>query len=324
VTCGGGREVWNSCRDSSQSFSNECSNHECPQGCTGAKIFADIDSASGTCSKYCGGNGIITVAHCSGDTSLDVVTACGTLACREGCGTGDREFSEWSDPPVGHFGAYQLTRTSCGSGLRETGWRFMPGWRPIQLTLRRDHQFVVRVYFPAVFAPGSYATPAAIVSLERATIDAHMSKSLTISFQYSVPHEGLVPWETSFYSHQATMSSLSMMGSGLGVQYEKTKNLAAYFEISSKDLPGFEFTRNVHDNYTYRVTCRVDDLTTHSNEHVMNLKHLDTIPCEGVWSTCVNGLQMFTQTIERFPSESNGCSCGGTSSSGGSAWRRLP
>jgi hypothetical protein len=305
ATCGGGQEVWNSCRDSSQSFTTVCNNHDCPQGCTGSKIFADIDSAAGACSKYCGGSGIITAAHCSGDTSLDVVTACGTLACPEGCGTGDREFSEWSEPPRHQLGAYQLTRTSCGSGLRETGWRFVPGWRPIQLTIRMDHQFVVRIYFPAVSSPGLYDNIADIVREEQATIDAYMSKILNISFQYSVPNEGAVPWETPFYSHQATMSSLSTMGSGLGVQYDATKNLAAYFEISSKDLPSFDFTRNVHDNYTYRVTCRVDHLETLSNEHLMNLNHLDTIPCEGVWSTCVNGLQMFTQTVERFPSEHN-------------------
>jgi len=301
-TCAGGTQEEISCIDSDVTTTLVCNTHDCPEGCTGASRYADIDSMASTCSKYCGGDGIIVRRDCTGDDNDDIV-ACGTLECPAGCEGGDREYSEWSNPPTETYGAYTISRTMCGSGMSQTEWRFEPGWRPIQLGMSPDHQFVVRIYFPAVLERGLYATIANIKQLEQNKIDELMTKALTLSFQYSVPEEGSVGWETAFYGFTATMGEFSNMTSGLGVQFDAEKNMAAFFQISSMDLPEFDFTRNVHDNFTYRVAAMVDGLTTYSNEFLMHINELNTIDCEGVWSTCINGLKMFTQTKDRFPGE---------------------
>jgi hypothetical protein len=303
ATCGAnGRQDVISCFDDSLEISQNCNEHECPDGCTGAASYADIDSEASSCSKYCGGNGIIVRKDCT-SVGEDITTPCGQFDCPVGCEGGDREYSEWSEPPTETYGAYNVSRTHCGTGETQSEWRFLPGWRPIQLRMLSDHQFIVRIHFPAVLERGLYATIANIRQLEQNKIEELLSKSLNISFQFSVPTEGSVGWETPFYSYAATMREFSDMGSG--VQFDADKNDAAFFEISSKDLPNFNFTRNVHDNFTYRITARVEGRTTYSNEFVLYMNQLNQIACEGAWSTCTNGLKTFTQTTERFPGEYN-------------------
>ena len=294
VTCGGGSRYRVSCVDDSERTPETCNTHDCPPGCTGAQEFADVDSSQSVCSKYCGGTGVTTRSNCLTPGVGGLETACGMLECPAGCDGGDREFSEWSDPPASHYGAYTVSRVNCGTGYVETQWRFQPGWRPVSLTMQSDHQFTIRLYFPNVISPGTYTGIDDIRALESAELEKFLDTPVGLSFMYSIPQEGSVPWQSPFYTGNVKLRDFT-------VQYDD--NGAAYVEFSSQDLSGFDFFRNVHDNYTYRVRASANGLDTYSNELVMHISALQTRDCMGTWTTCVNGYRRFDITQERFPGD---------------------